>query len=188
MDEAKGLVEAGNSQESKKKKTITALRDKAILEVLYSAGLRVSELTGLNMKDVDIDSGIIKVIGKGNKERIAILGEKAREALKAYLVGAHGRAPLQPVFLGARGERIYPRAVQRLVRDTAGKSGISKHPTPHSLRHTFATHLLDAGADLRTIQEMLGHVSLSTTQRYTKISVQRLLEVYDKAHPRAKKS
>lgn len=209
VDEAKTLVEAGNSQESRSKKRftvhdsrLTVLRDKAILEVLYSSGIRVSELAGLNMKDVDIVSGIIKVIGKGNKERVAILGEKAREALKAYLVkksearslplqavsrGQKSEEGYEPVFLGTRGERITPRAVQRLVRDSADISGISKHPTPHSLRHTFATHLLDAGVDLRTIQEMLGHASLSTTQKYTKVSVQRLLEVYDKAHPRAKK-
>src|SRR3989338_1785885 len=182
VDEAAALVETIKGQKLQK-------RDKAILEVLYSAGIRVSELAGLNMKDVDIVSGIIKVIGKGNKERVAILGEKAREALKAYLEegsrvkGQEG----EPVFLGTRGERITPRAVQRLVRDSADISGISKHPTPHSLRHTFATHLLDAGVDLRAIQEMLGHASLSTTQKYTKVSVQRLLEVYDKAHPRAKK-
>ena len=189
VDEAAALVETNKGQGSGGKGQKLQKRDKAILEVLYSAGIRVSELAGLNMKDVDIVSGIIKVIGKGNKERVAILGEKAREALKAYLEegsrvkGQEG----EPVFLGTRGERITPRAVQRLVRDSADISGISKHPTPHSLRHTFATHLLDAGVDLRAIQEMLGHASLSTTQKYTKVSVQRLLEVYDKAHPRAKK-
>jgi integrase/recombinase XerC len=145
------------------------------------------------MRDIDLDSGIIKVIGKGNKERIAIIGEKAKEALKAYLEKKSGvRSPEsgdghEPVFLGARGKRITPRVVQRLVKHAAYRSGVSKDPTPHSLRHTFATHLLDAGVDLRTIQEMLGHVSLSTTQKYTKVSVQRLLEVYDEAHPRAKK-
>ncbi|MBI5048733.1 MAG: tyrosine recombinase XerC [Deltaproteobacteria bacterium] len=198
IDEAKGLMEAGNSQESgvrsqesKSKKLVTILRDKAILEVLYSSGIRVGEIVGLNMKDIDLDSGIIKVIGKGNKERIAIIGEKAREALKAYMEeGSRVRGQglgNEPVFLGARGKGITPRVVQRLVKDAAYRSGVSKDPTPHSLRHTFATHLLDAGVDLRTIQEMLGHVSLSTTQKYTKVSVQRLLEVYDKAHPRAKK-
>ncbi|HAG50464.1 MAG TPA: tyrosine recombinase XerC, partial [Deltaproteobacteria bacterium] len=184
----------------------------AILEVLYSSGIRVGELSGLNMRDIDLDSGIIKVIGKGNKERIAILGEKAREALRKYLAkksevrslplqacprmvlsGAVSRGQKseegnEPVFLGARGERIYPRAVQRLVKESALRSNVAKSPTPHSLRHSFATHLLDAGVDLRTIQEMLGHASLSTTQKYTKVSVQRLMEVYDKAHPRAKKT
>ncbi|MBI3752425.1 MAG: tyrosine recombinase XerC [Deltaproteobacteria bacterium] len=207
VDEAKMLVETNKCQGSMVKGQKLQKRDRAILEVLYSAGIRVGELVGLNMKDVDLDHGTIKVLGKGNKERIAMLGSKAQEALRAYLEErnklAHGswliahsniyepRAKSyelnEPVFLGAKGDRIYPRAVQRLVRDTAGKSGISKHPTPHSLRHTFATHLLDAGVDLRTIQEMLGHASLSTTQKYTKVSVQRLLEVYDKAHPRAKK-
>ena len=210
VDEAKGLVEARNSQESgvrsresKNKKHITILRDRAILEVLYSSGVRVGELAGLNMDDIDLNLGIIKVLGKGNKERLAILGEKAKEALKAYLVkksevrslplqavsrGQKSEGRDEPVFLGARGERIYPRAVQRLVKKNALKGNIAKKPTPHSLRHTFATHLMDAGVDLRTIQEMLGHASLSTTQKYTKVSVQRLMEIYDKAHPRAKKT
>ena len=204
VDEAKGLVEAGNSQESgvrsqesKSKTKLSVLRDTAILEVLYSSGIRVGELVGLNMRDVDLNQGIIKVLGKGNKERIALLGDKAQKVLKAYLEerNKENSQPLtsvlggghQPVFLGARGERIYPRAVQRLVRDAAQKGDILKNPTPHSLRHSFATHLLDAGVDLRMIQEMLGHASLSTTQKYTKVSVQRLMEVYDKAHPRAKK-
>ncbi|HCY18593.1 MAG: hypothetical protein A2X87_07995 [Deltaproteobacteria bacterium GWC2_42_51] len=232
VDEAKTLVEAGQTIAEKRGKgergkrknpltpspirrfpdSLTILRDKAILEVLYSSGIRVGELSGLNMRDIDLDSGIIKVIGKGNKERIAILGEKAREALRKYLAkksevrslplqacprmvlsGAVSRGQKseegnEPVFLGARGERIYPRAVQRLVKESALRSNVAKSPTPHSLRHSFATHLLDAGVDLRTIQEMLGHASLSTTQKYTKVSVQRLMEVYDKAHPRAKKT
>ena len=199
VDEVKGLVEADISQEPapagskqglKKNSLITTLRDRAILEVLYSSGIRVSELAGLNMRDVDLNQGIIRALGKGNKERLAMLGSMAQDALKAYLE-ERKQLPFaknpEAVFLGVRGERIYPRAVQRLVKDAAGRGGVSKDPTPHSLRHTFATHLLDAGADLRTIQEMLGHASLSTTQKYTKVSVQRLLEVYDKAHPRAKK-
>lgn len=190
VDEAEGLVEADTSRKFNKISLFTALRDRAILEVLYSSGIRVSELAGLNMRDVDLNQGIIKVLGKGNKERIAMLGSKAQDALKAYLK-ERKQPPFvkntEAVFLGVRGERIYPRAVQRLVKEAAGKGGVSKDPTPHALRHTFATHLLDAGADLRTIQEMLGHASLSTTQKYTKVSVQRLLEVYDKAHPRAKK-
>jgi len=197
VDEAEGLVEAGNSQGSKvreqgsrNKKRLTALRDRAMLEILYSSGIRVSELAGLNMRDIDLNQGIIRVLGKGNKERIAMLGSKAQEAFKAYLE-ERKQPPFtkntEAVFLGVRGERIYPKAVQRLVKEAADKGGVSKDPTPHALRHTFATHLLDAGADLRTIQEMLGHASLSTTQKYTKVSVQRLLEVYDNAHPRAKK-
>lgn len=190
VDEAEGLVEADTSRKFKKNSLFITLRDRAILEVLYSSGIRVSELAGLNMRDVDLNQGIIRVLGKGNKERIAMLGSKAQEALKAYLE-ERKQPPFakntEAVFLGVRGERIYPRAVQRLVKEAAGRGGVSKDPTPHALRHTFATHLLDAGADLRTIQEMLGHASLSTTQKYTKVSVQRLLEVYDKAHPRAKK-
>ena len=214
VDEAKGLVEAGQTIAEKRRNPLThspiprfpvsrtILRDRAILEVLYSSGVRVGELAGLNMDDIDLNLGIIKVLGKGNKERLAILGEKAKKALKAYLVkksevrslplqavsrGQKSEEGDEPVFLGARGERIYPRAVQRLVKKNALKGNIAKKPTPHSLRHTFATHLMDAGVDLRTIQEMLGHASLSTTQKYTKVSVQRLMEIYDKAHPRAKK-
>ena len=223
VDEAKGLVEAGQTIAEKRGKwergkrrnqlthspirrlpdSLVILRDRAILEVLYSSGIRVGELAGLNVDDIDLSLGIIKVLGKGNKERLAILGEKAKEALKAYLVkksevrslplqavsrGQKSEEGDEPVFLGARGERIYPRAVQRLVKKNALKGNIAKKPTPHSLRHTFATHLMDAGVDLRTIQEMLGHASLSTTQKYTKVSVQRLMEIYDKAHPRAKKT
>jgi integrase/recombinase XerC len=190
VDEAEGLVEADTGYKFKKISLSITLRNRAMLEVLYSSGIRVSELAGLNMRDIDLNQGIIRVLGKGNKERIAMLGSKAQEALKAYLE-ERKQPPFtkntEAVFLGIRGERIYPRAVQRLVKEAAGKGGVSKDPTPHALRHTFATHLLDAGADLRTIQEMLGHASLSTTQKYTKVSVQRLLEVYDKAHPRAKK-
>ncbi|MEK6540134.1 MAG: tyrosine recombinase XerC [Deltaproteobacteria bacterium] len=205
VDEAKGLVEADQTIAEKRRNPLThspiprfpdsrtILRDRAILEVLYSSGVRVGELAGLNVDDIDLNLGIIKVLGKGNKERLAILGEKAKEALKAYLVkksevrSQKSEGGDEPVFLGARGERIYPRAVQRLVKKNALKGNIAKKPTPHSLRHTFATHLMDAGVDLRTIQEMLGHASLSTTQKYTKVSVQRLMEIYDKAHPRAKK-
>lgn len=210
VDEVKELVEVKNEQRAKGKgvrvkgQELKNLRDNTILEVLYSSGIRVGELVGLSMKDVDLEQGVIKVLGKGNKERLAMLGNKARDILKAYLknrdknrgqgAGDRGQQILQqsaignqPVFLGTRGQRIYARAVQRLVKDAVKKSAVSKNPTPHSLRHTFATHLLDAGVDLRTIQEMLGHSSLSTTQKYTKVSVQRLLEVYDKAHPRAKK-
>src|SRR3972149_5363106 len=214
VDEAKGLVEAGQTIAEKRGKwergkrrnqlthspirrlpdSLVILRDRAILEVLYSSGIRVGELAGLNMDDIDLNLGIIKVLGKGNKERLAILGEKAKEGLKAYLVkksevrSQKSEEGDEPVFLGARGERIYPRAVQRLVKKNALKGNIAKKPTPPSPRHTFATHLMDAGVDLRTIQEMLGHASLSTTQKYTKVSVQRLMEIYDKAHPRAKKT
>ncbi|MEK7773178.1 MAG: site-specific tyrosine recombinase/integron integrase [Deltaproteobacteria bacterium] len=184
VEEAKCLVEApGESGAS------TALRDLAILEALYSSGIRVSELTGLDMKDVDLASGTIKVLGKGGKERIAYIGEYARNSLRAYIGARRGDfAADAPLFTGRQGKgRVSQRTVQRLVKKYVLKSGIDKTPTPHALRHTFATHLLDAGVDLRSIQEMLGHSKLSTTQRYTRVGMASLMEAYDKAHPLAKK-
>jgi len=161
-----------------------SLRDLAILEVLYSSGVRVGELTGLDLDDVDMAEGTIKVLGKGGKERIAYLGEYAISSLGAYL-RLRGDAK-GPLFVGARGNRFSARSVQRLVSRCVRLSGINKTPTPHALRHTFATHLLDAGVDLRAIQEMLGHSKLSTTQRYTRVSAASMMQAYDMAHPRAK--
>lgn len=185
-EEAKSLVEAPALRDEGGKNDRNALRDLAILEVLYSSGIRVSELTGLDMKDVDLKAGTLRVLGKGSKERLAFLGELARGSLKAYL-DESGRVE-GPVFLGKGGGRLVPRTVQRLVKACTAISGITKDPTPHALRHSFATHLLDAGADLRVIQELLGHAKLSTTQRYTKVGIQKMMEAYDNAHPRAKKS
>lgn len=192
VDEASELVEAPADG----CKTEADIRDIAILEVLYSTGIRVSELTGLDLKDVDLRAGTIKVLGKGNKERIAFLGESATISLEAYLMvrpnvqgnagGGSGAVEEKPVFTGKRGGRISERAVQRIVKKYVVKSGINKTPTPHSLRHSFATHLLDAGVDLRSIQEMLGHEKLSTTQRYTRVSTDTIMEAYDMAHPRAR--
>lgn len=163
------------------------VRDLAVLETLYSSGIRVSELTGLDLSDVDLDAGAMRVMGKGGKERMAYLGGLAAESLRAYIGKARGGVATPALFIGARGGRMNARAVQRLVRRYAEKSGIDKTPTPHSLRHTFATHLLNAGVDLRAIQEMLGHSKLSTTQRYTKVGIANMMEAYDNAHPRAKK-
>jgi integrase/recombinase XerC len=164
------------------------LRDRAILELLYSSGLRVSELVGMNPNRLDLDLGIVRVMGKGRKERIVPVGEKAREALKAYMEErgiVEGEAAL---FSNSRGGRLTARSVGRLIKKYSRHSGIFQKVSPHSLRHTFATHLLDAGADIREIQEMLGHSSLSTTQRYTHISMGKLMEVYDRAHPRSIKN
>lgn len=190
VEEAKSLVEAPQGNEGKKINAGEILRDRAILEVLYSSGVRVSELTGLNLRDVDFSEGTIRVLGKGGKPRIALLGSFAIDALKRYLSFARqDAAPDEPLFIGRCGGRgkkhITQRMVQRLVRKYTLASGINKTPTPHSLRHTFATHLLDRGVDLRTIQELLGHANLSTTQRYTSVSMERLMSAYDKAHPRA---
>jgi integrase/recombinase XerC len=172
--------------------TAEGLRDRAMLELFYSAGIRLSELTGLNIADCDFAGGLIKVRGKGRKERIVPVGTPAFEAVGAYLKrrGELARKRPQtgiqePLFLSSRGMRMNPRGVARVVERVVCASGIGRKISPHVLRHTFATHLLDAGADLRSIQEMLGHQSLSTTQKYTTVSVNRLMEVYDRAHPRA---
>jgi integrase/recombinase XerC len=168
------------------------LRDRAIIELFYSAGIRLSELTGLNIADMDFAGGLIRVRGKGRKERIVPVGTPAFQAVEAYLnrrveLAAKGRqtGSNEPLFLSSRGLRVNPRGVARVVERVVRQSGIGRKISPHALRHTFATHLLDAGADLRSIQEMLGHRSLSTTQKYTTVSVNRLMEVYDRSHPRA---
>jgi integrase/recombinase XerC len=184
VEEATALIEAPKKAGAKSPKT--AKRDLAILEVLYSSGIRVSELTGLDLKDIDLPAHSVKVHGKGGKERIAFLGSLAAESLKAYLTERGMAGVAGPLFLGARGSRITDRVVQRLVKKYVLSSGILKTPTPHSLRHSFATHLLDAGVDLRSIQEMLGHAKLSTTQRYTRVSAESMMEAYDRAHPKAK--
>jgi integrase/recombinase XerC len=168
-------------------------RDWAMLETLYSCGIRVSELVGLSDGDVDFVLGIVRVYGKGGKERIVPVGEKALEAIRAYLpardeiLARHGRkASPAPLFINTRGTRLTSRSVARILQKHILQSGLLRKASPHALRHSFATHLLDAGADLRSIQELLGHASLSTTQKYTHVSVDKLMEVYDKAHPRAK--
>ncbi|MFZ0820712.1 MAG: tyrosine recombinase XerC [Candidatus Acidiferrales bacterium] len=167
-------------------------RDRAILEMLYSSGLRVSELTGLNLGDIDRAQQMLRIRGKGRKERIVPFGSKAFSALDAYLPvramimnKAHVRADYEAVFLSSFGRRIANRSVQRIVGKYVREAGLNFNLHPHSFRHAFATHLLADGADLRSIQELLGHSSLSTTQKYTHATIRQLMEVYDKAHPRA---
>ena len=167
-------------------------RDRAILELLYASGLRVSELTGLNLADLDRDDQMLRVRGKGRKERIVPYGRKAQSALEHYwpvraelLRRAASDAEPEAVFLNYAGRRLTSRSVGRLVKKYVRLVNINWDLHPHSLRHAFATHLLADGADLRAIQELLGHRSLSTTQRYTHASIRQLMEVYDKAHPRA---
>jgi integrase/recombinase XerC len=166
------------------------LRDRAILETLYSAGLRVSELTGLNVEDVDLDAGLATVRGKGKRERLAILGRPATKALALWLEArrktlAERRLASQAVFLNKNGTRLTPRSVGRLVAKYLQRAGLDPRTTPHTLRHSFATHLLDRGADIRSVQELLGHRSLSTTQVYTHVTTRRLQDSYRQAHPRA---
>jgi integrase/recombinase XerC len=167
-------------------------RDRAILELLYASGLRVSELTGLNPDDLDRRELMLRVRGKGRKERIVPYGGKAQTALEAYeplreqlLRKSGARGDRQAVFLNHYGTRLTPRSVARIVKKYARLANVNWDLHPHSLRHAFATHLLADGADLRAIQELLGHSSLSTTQRYTHATIRQLLEVFDKAHPRA---
>jgi integrase/recombinase XerC len=161
-------------------------RDVAVLELLYSSGLRVSELVGINLNDIDLKNLTVKVLGKGNKERIVPVGSKAAQALDEYLRERLGMNPGgDHLFVNTRGDRLNVRSVDRIIRKYALLAGIPKNVSPHVLRHTFATHLLGGGADLRAIQEMLGHKSLSTTQRYTHTSIEKLMEIYDKTHPRA---
>jgi integrase/recombinase XerC len=170
----------------------TGKRNRAIMELFYSTGIRLSELTGMNVADLRFEEGLIKVRGKGRKERIVPVGAPAVNAVRDYLggrqTGKDFRAAENPLFLNSKRGRMNPRDVARVVERAVKKSGIQRKVSPHVLRHSFATHLLDAGADLRSIQEMLGHRSLSTTQKYTSVSVSRLMEVYDNAHPRAKQT
>jgi integrase/recombinase XerC len=190
VDEAFRLMESPKSipEKSSEVSKQNCVRDRAILELLYSSGLRVSELVGLNLNQLDSDLGIVRVMGKGRKERIVPVGVKAIDALKAYLEGRGGLTGDDAIFINPSGGRLTARTVGRLIKKYTRHSGIFRKVSPHSLRHTFATHLLDAGADIREIQEMLGHSSLSTTQRYTHVSMGKLMEVYDKAHPRSFKN
>lgn len=167
---------------------VLGLRDRAFLELLYSAGLRVSELTGLDWDAIDLGAGHVRVLGKGRKERVVPIGRPAMRALETYrdaCAAAGTPNDRGAVFRNARGGRLTSRSVARLVAQHVPASGSHTKASPHALRHTFATHLLGAGADLRAIQELLGHASLSTTQRYTHVDLRRLMEAYDRAHPRA---
>jgi len=168
-----------------------ARRDRALLEFLYATGLRVGELATLDLDDVDLAGGLVRVLGKGNKERIVPFGTKARASLLAWLSASeplrrNGREGAA-LFLNLRGTRLTDRSVRRILDRRMREASLLAHISPHALRHTFATHMLGAGADLRAIQELLGHASLSTTQRYTHVGIESLMAVYDKAHPRARR-
>ena len=179
IDQVTTLVEAPQADDKH------ALRDRAILEMLYSCGLRVSELTSLDIGDLDLSGGMVRVMGKGGKERIVPVGSRAIDAIQVSLAGRGELAGSGPLFLNTRGERINRRSVARIVDAHVLRIAAFKRISPHILRHTFATHMLEGGADLRAIQELLGHASLSTTQKYTHVGIDRLMEVYDKAHPKA---
>ncbi len=182
------VTEAGAVVEAKGREGALGARDRALLELLYATGLRVSELVGLRLEDVDLSARQVRTVGKGRKERIVPFGRAAADAVKTWL---RAREELRPsardaavVFLNARAGRLTDRSVRRILDRAMSAAGVGRHASPHALRHSFATHLLAAGADLRSIQELLGHASLSTTQRYTHLDAERLLEVYRRSHPK----
>ena len=167
----------------------SALRDRALLELMYACGLRASEAIGIEVADVDLEEGVLRARGKGSKERVVPIGSKAVDAVRRYLergrpVLARGR-PVTPLFLNFRGEGLTRQGLYKIVRRHASSAGLADRMSPHTLRHTFATHLLAGGCDLRSVQEMLGHADVATTQLYTHLSSQRLKDVYFRAHPRA---
>lgn len=187
VDETFALLEAPDNRDT------YALRDRAILELLYSTGIRVSELATRNIRDLDFREEVLTVRGKGNRERLVPVGRQAVEAVRCWLPqrlqliekrAKRGRSvERDALFLNGRGSRLTARSVERLVKTYGERAGITQIVTPHALRHSFATHLLEMGADLRTVQELLGHSSLSTTQRYTHLTLDHLADVYDKSHP-----
>ncbi|XZE19217.1 tyrosine recombinase XerC [Pirellulaceae bacterium SH449] len=183
-EEVDQLLNAPNSSDA------AGLRDKAILEVMYSAGLRVSEVVGMNDRDIDFSEGVVRIRGKGRKERLGALGRYAIRALKAYipvrLVKETANQKEQPTFTNKFGQRLTTRSVARMLEKYILQCGLDTRTTPHTLRHSFATHLLDRGADIRSVQEMLGHKSLATTQIYTHVSTANIKKAYINAHPRAK--
>ncbi len=189
VDEVFCLLDAPDGRDS------FAHRDQAVMELLYATGMRVSELVFCNLGDLDFDTGMVKVTGKGRKERIVPFGTAAAEALHRYFPQREslivnrierGHQPeKEALFLNSRGTRLTTRSVERLISMYGQRAGIQVTVTPHALRHSFATHLLEMGADLRTVQELLGHVSLSTTQKYTHVNMEHLTRVYDQAHPQA---
>ena len=169
--------------------TLLGLRNRAIFETLYSSGIRISELAAMDVSDVDFSAAVVRVFGKGHKQRIVPLGQKALAAISAYRSQMQKQAGLEafqsgPLFLNRFQKRLTPRSIARILKKLVSAIGLLTPISPHALRHTFATHMLDAGADLRVVQELLGHKSLSTTQKYTHVSIDRLMETYDKAHPR----
>ncbi|MBU1571523.1 MAG: tyrosine recombinase XerC [Proteobacteria bacterium] len=174
--------------DSIKTDSLAGFRNRAIFETMYSSGIRVSELAGLNIADVDFGGRVIRVLGKGGKERIVPVGDKAVRAVRAYMDKLRGEgislSENGPLFLNKSRGRLTTRSIGRILENFVREFCISVPVSPHALRHSFATHMLDAGADLRVVQELLGHKSLSTTQKYTHVSIDRLMETYDKAHPR----
>jgi integrase/recombinase XerD len=186
VDEVGRLLEAAAVGD-----TPASLRDTALLEVLYGTGARISEAVGLDIDDVDVDAGVVRLRGKGGKQRLVPLGSFAREALTAYLVRGRGTFSTKgrgtpAIFLNQRGSRLSRQSAWSILRAAADRADLGGHLSPHTLRHSFATHLLEGGADVRVVQELLGHASVTTTQVYTLVTVQQLREVWAQSHPRAR--
>ena len=183
VDEVVSLLEAPAAD------GVLCLRDRAIMELLYAAGLRVGELVGLDVGDMDLSAMTVRVKGKGRKERIVPFGDKARGAITTYLTGRTSLLPdgskERALFVNRHGGRLTARSIERMLNKYIRKCGLQKTVTPHVLRQTFATHLIGAGADMRGIQELLGHASLSTTQKYTHVGIENLMKAYDQSHPKA---
>jgi integrase/recombinase XerC len=185
-DDAQRLMEAPRVKKTEDHGI--GLRDQAVLETLYSTGIRASELIGMNHDDIDHHDRLIRIRGKGRKERVVPVGQKALDVISAYVRSKRTSVELSAVFIGPSGKRLTARTVQRILENYRKKLGLAQKASPHTLRHSFATHMLESGADLRAIQELLGHASLSTTQRYTHLNLDSLMDVYDKAHPKARKN
>jgi integrase/recombinase XerC len=191
VDDCETLIESPDSAPHRERAERGRLRDRALVELLYGAGLRVGETAALDVRDVDLHRGEVRVMGKGGKERVVPLPAAARESIRGYLASRRAAGLLaEPLFPSlrprdGRARRLGTRDIRRILKARARQVGIVDRVHPHRLRHSYATHLLDMGADLREIQELLGHASLSTTEKYTAVSAERLIEVYDKAHPRA---
>ena len=189
VEDVEALLAAAGSED-----TPRATRDRALLELLYGSGARISEAVGLDVDELDMEQGVVRLVGKGSKERVVPVGSFAREAVQAYLVRGRpalagnltARSLSPALFLNARGGRLSRQSAWTVLRAAAERAGITRDVSPHTLRHSFATHLLDGGADVRVVQELLGHASVTTTQVYTLVTVDRLREVYATAHPRAR--
>ena len=187
--QASNLMQTASNLEDEENSVTIRMRDHAVLEVLYSSGIRVSELTGLDIKDLDFTRCTMRVIGKGNKERVVPFGQPAKEAIQTYLTKARAELANEKsgnaLFLGTRGKRLDTRQVRRILTNAIARVEGLVNVSPHDLRHSAATHMLEGGADLRIVQELLGHSTLATTQKYTHVTIERLREVFANAHPRA---
>lgn len=187
--QASNLMQTASNLDDEENSVTIRMRDHAVLEVLYSSGIRVSELTGLDIKDLDFTRCTMRVIGKGNKERVVPFGQPAKEAIQTYLTKARAELANEKsgnaLFLGTRGKRLDTRQVRRILTNAIARVEGLVNVSPHDLRHSAATHMLEGGADLRIVQELLGHSSLATTQKYTHVTIERLREVFANAHPRA---